>query len=321
MDAELQQVPNAGSFIARAAAMELHAAERRLVEYLLSIPEYELATATSAQLAERAQTSRSTLDRLARKFGFAGHKQLRKALLQDSRAMKAQVGSGPTLEPTITKADRPADIAFKVFNSASVRALKFAELLAGSSALDELVEAVLKARTIQIFGAGASAVVGLDMHQRLLRLGLAINFAEDAHTQIALAALMRRGDLAICISYSGQTKSTVRAAEVARGQGAFVAGVLGAAESPLAALTHIKVLSPPGVGLFGSDAVMTRILQVMFNEALFHCLAIRRDDLLENVHRIDAVLNEEKVDPGYRSPLGDAAPKPAKARRRTSDDN
>ncbi len=48
---------------------DLSGSEPRLVEY----PEFELATATSTQLAGRTGTSRSTSDRLARKFGSGGH--------------------------------------------------------------------------------------------------------------------------------------------------------------------------------------------------------------------------------------------------------
>jgi DNA-binding MurR/RpiR family transcriptional regulator len=288
------------SFMGQVATADLSVSERKLVEYLLSIPEFVLATATSNQLAEQTRTSRSTVDRLARKFGYGGHKEMRRALLQESRAMKAQVGASPVQEPAISEDDHPYEIAFKVFNNASVRALKFAELLFSSSELERLIEALLTSQNIKIFGAGSSAVVGLDMQQRLLRLGLPITFSEDAHTQIAFAALMGSGDLAICISYSGRTKLTVRAAEIASRQGATLAGILGAAESPLSQLCDIRILTPPGVGLFGTDAVMTRILQMMFNEVLFHCLALRSKKLLANAEKIDLVLNDEKVHSNYK---------------------
>ena len=291
-----------GGLLARVAGAELSAAERRLVNYLLSVPDYDLASTTSAELALRTSTSRSTIDRLARRFGFAGHRELRNGFLQDSHAMRATVGSSGPLDPEIRPGDSSADVAFKVFNSASVRALRFSELLASSNGLDALVEALLSARAIRLFGAGASAVVAMDLHQRLLRLGLAITFDGDAHTQIALAALMRPGDLAIAISYSGRTKSTLRAVEVACSQGARVAAILGAVDSPIAAAAELRILTPPGVGLFGNDAVMTRILQMMFNEVLFHCLALRSGDLLDNAQRIDTVLNEEKVGGTSRGP-------------------
>jgi len=211
--------------------------------------------------------------------------------------MMAGVDEAPTPPPQISDDDGPIEIAYKVFNNASVRALKFAELLSQTDALTRMVEAIDGARSIQIFGAGASAVVGLDMHQRLLRLGLRIGFAQDQHTQMAEAALLAPGDLAIAISYSGLTRTTVEAAATARERGAQVAAILAKPVSPLGDIADIQVLTPPGVGLFGTDAVMTRILQMMFNEVLFHSLALKDQSRLENVRRIDAVLNSEKMKP------------------------
>lgn len=281
--------------MARLSSANLSAAERRLTEHLLSLAEYDLATLTAADLADRAGSSRATIDRLARKFGYAGQRELRHALLRGSRAMKARVDEIKSTSPTIVDGDGPAEIAFKVFNNASVRALKFAELLSRSSELERLVDAVFAARSIEIFGAGSSAVVGMDMHQRLLRLGLPIGFAQDSHTQMAQAAMMGPSDLGIAISYSGATRSTVLAAQTARAKGARIAGIIAKPQSLLGELCDVHILTPPGVGLFGTDAVMTRILQMMFNEVLFHCVAMRDQRLLENVRAVDEALNAEKL--------------------------
>ena len=286
------------SLMTRLSQADLSSAEKRLIETLFSLADYELATLTSSALAERAGASRATVDRLARRFGYAGQKEMRHALLRESRAMRAGVDEIVTPSPQIALEDGPLEIAYKVFNNASVRALKFAELLAQTDVLPRLVAAMHGARSIQLFGAGASAVVALDMHQRLVRLGLRINMAQDAHTQIAQAALMGEGDLAVAISFSGMTRTTVEAAATARSRGASVAAIPAKAQSPLGDIADLKVLTPPGVGLFGTDASMTRILQMMLNEVLFHCLAVKDVGLLENVQRIDAVLNSEKIGAG-----------------------
>ena len=139
-----------------------------------------------------------------------------------------------------------ADIALKVFDTASVRALKFAEILASSTELGRLVEALRAAPSVQVFGAGASGVVAFDLHQRLLRLGIRIGFAEDHHNQIASASLMAPGELAIAISYSGQTRPTLQATEVAHSRGATIAAVLGVHGSPLERLADIAIITPPG---------------------------------------------------------------------------
>lgn len=275
----------------RVSHMPFSKAERKVVELLLSIAEYDVASLSAAALAERAGASRSTVDRLCRRLGYSGLKELRRALLGESRSAGRAQGVGPRIAPS----DGYGEIAYKVFHSASIRALRFAELLSRLPELPRLVEALRSAPNVQAFGAGASAVVAHDLSQRLLRLGIRIGFAEDHHDQIAMAAVMRPGDLAIAISFSGRTRLTLNACEIARSRGATVAAVLGVAQSPLQALADIPIITPPGISLYGADAVMTRVLEMMFNEVLFHCLVSRDPDLLANATRVEAALAADRA--------------------------
>ncbi|MFO1144386.1 MAG: MurR/RpiR family transcriptional regulator [Amaricoccus sp.] len=274
----------------RVSHMPFSKAERKVVELLLSIAEYDVASLSAAALAERAGTSRSSVDRLCRRLGYSGLKELRRALLGETR----RAGTAPAGQ-RIAPSDGYGEIAYKVFHSASVRALRFAELLARLPELPQLVEALRSSPNVQAFGAGASAVVAHDLSQRLLRLGIRIGFAEDHHDQIAMAAVMRPGDLAIAISFSGRTRLTLNAAEIARDRGATVAAVLGVPSSPLQVIADIPIITPPGISLYGADAVMTRVLEMMFNEVLFHCLVSRDPDLLANAARVEAALATDRA--------------------------
>ncbi len=278
----------------RISRMRFTSAQRKVVELLLSIAEYDVAGLSSEEIVKRSGTSRSTVDRLCKRLGYSGLKELRRALMHETRSMQKSVQGSVTSEP-ITPADNFNEIAYKVFHSASVRALRFADLLSQSNELEDMIKAIRKARSIQVFGVGASAVVALDLHQRLLRLGIRINFSEDHHNQLAAASVMERGDMAIAISYSGRTRLTLQAADTAKAQGAVVAAVVGVAESPLGSIADIPVITPPGVNLFGANAVMTRILELMFNEVVFHCLAFGNPLMMEKVSKVERDLNDERV--------------------------
>ena len=60
------------SLMTRLSQADLSSAEKRLIETLFSLADYELATLTSSALAERAGASPAAVDRLARRFGCAG---------------------------------------------------------------------------------------------------------------------------------------------------------------------------------------------------------------------------------------------------------
>ena len=87
----IQGADESVSLMTRLSQADLSSAEKRLIETLFSLADYELATLTSSALAERAGASRATVDRLARRFGYAGQKEMRHALLRESRAMRAGV--------------------------------------------------------------------------------------------------------------------------------------------------------------------------------------------------------------------------------------
>ncbi|WP_211177226.1 MurR/RpiR family transcriptional regulator [Pseudonocardia acidicola] len=61
------------------------------------------------------------------------------------------------------------------------------------SALAEAVSATSAARRIDIFGVGASAVVALDLQQKLHRIGLIAYQWSDTHAALTAAARSTRG--------------------------------------------------------------------------------------------------------------------------------
>ncbi|MFV0335935.1 MAG: MurR/RpiR family transcriptional regulator [Tropicimonas sp.] len=276
----------------RLSRMTFSPAEKRVIELMLSVAEFEVAGLSAAAIARRSGTSRSTVDRLCKRLGYNGLKDMRRALLMESRSMQSPVSG--KLADRIDHSDSFTEIAYKVFHSASVRSLRFADLLSHSNDLDRLVNSIRDAKSVQVFGVGASAVVALDMHQRLMRLGIHISFFEDHHNQIAGAALMEPGDLAIAISYSGRTSQTLHAANIARSRGATLAAVLGVAGSPLGGICDIPIILPPGINLFGANAVMTRALEILFNEVIFHCLAFGNDYMMQNVAQIENTLRGQR---------------------------
>lgn len=120
----------------------------------------------------------------------------------------------------------------------------------------------------------------LKAHRVNVTVGIRIGFAEKHHDQIAMAAVMRPGDLAIAISFSGCTRPTLKSAKIARSHEATVAAVLGVPDPPLPGLADIPIITLPGISLSGPDAVMTRMLELMFDEVVLHRLVSRHPDLL-----------------------------------------
>jgi DNA-binding MurR/RpiR family transcriptional regulator len=272
----------------RATTVSLFPTERRIVELLLAIPSYELGAMTSSDLSEKSGASRSSIDRLSRKLGYQGLKDMRRSMLleQAERDEPQPFGEG--------RGSTTEDIARRVMAALSTRSDVMVRLIAESHAFDQLVEWLTTARAIHMFGAGESAVVCSAFEARLVRLGLPILFTPEYHTQVTRASLMGPQDVAVAISHSGGTKSTVRAATIAKGNGARLAVIGGIANSPLARKADLFLQLPTGP-LPGSAEVLDRIVAIGLAQVVFECLAARRPDMLASSVRIDDAFNEDRI--------------------------
>lgn len=268
--------------------MSLFPAEQRIVEQLLAIPSIELAIMTSSDLSEKSGASRSTIDRLSRKLGYQGLKDMRKSLLLEQSSREGFAGEERKRSSTV------GDIARRVMSALVARAEAMVEIAAQSLSLDNLVEWLTTVRTIQVFGAGESAVVCEAFELRLVRLGLPIYFTPEYHEQVTRASMMGPQDIALAITHSGATKSTIRAALIAKERGARLVVIGGIANAPLPKKADLFIQLPTGE-LPGSAEVLDRIIAIAMAEVVFEYLAARRPDMLATSVRIDDTFNDDRL--------------------------
>ena len=85
--------------------------------------------------------------------------------------------------------------------------------------LDEInkaVKAIMSAERLDIYGIGASAIVAQDAMHKFMRINKACTAYLDNHMQLASAANLTSKDVAMGISYSGQTIDTIEALRLAK---------------------------------------------------------------------------------------------------------
>lgn len=283
------------NLIHRMTQSKVSPTERRLVEYLLSLSEYKLATLSTDEICQNANASRATIGRLAKRFGYTGQRELRMEILKSSRAMKAQVESSPESSPDLSASDTAIEVVHKVFGNCSVRALRFSDMLEQSDVLENTLNEILAASRIITFGVGQSAIAAFDLYQRLLRIGLSIHCDLDCHTQLVKASLMEESDLAIIISYSGVTREMVEVAHTVKERNSKLLVVTAKSGSQLDEMADLTVLTPPGTGLYGMDAAMNRMMQIMFNEVIYQCLVVDSPSRVVIADQVNRALDRGKL--------------------------
>ncbi|BAS28273.1 MurR/RpiR family transcriptional regulator [Limnochorda pilosa] len=268
----------------RASYSSLRPSERRVADFVLKQPERVTALSVT-EMAARAQTSESTVVKLAQRLGYKGYQQLKMVLA-------GEVGSARTAEGRIygeiRVGDSLADIKEKLIRS-EMQGLQETLPLLDEESLARSQEAILGARRIHFYGVGASGMVALDAQHKFARIGLPAWAYVDPHQATAFASLLREGDVAIGISYSGNTLDVLEAIQTAGRAGATTVAITAQMGSPLARAAAITLVTGAVESPFRSGAMVSRICQLAVVDILFIAVAVRRPDesfaSLERSHR------------------------------------
>jgi DNA-binding MurR/RpiR family transcriptional regulator len=251
----------------RAVLPSLRPAQRRVAEAVLRNPA-GTAELSIGRLANQCETSVATVLRFCRSAGFQGYPELRIALARETSREAAGNADGAALSPDIERNDTLEDIVAKIAFS-DAKAVEDTAATLDLAALHGAVEAVSRARRIDIYGVGASGFVGQDLHQKLHRIGLLAFVWPDPHAALTSAALLDTQCVAIAISHTGTTTDTVDALRAARESGARTIAITNFQPSPLTGCADLVLTTAARETTFRSGAMASRIAQLAVIDCLF----------------------------------------------------
>lgn len=257
----------------RGLAPSLVPSQRRVADAILTNPS-DVAAMTISELAVAADTSETTVLRLCQELGVRGYRDLRVALAAEGGRARERAGSRE-VGPDIAPSDSLDDVIAKITYADSEAIADTARLL-DRAALARVVDALVGARRVDVFGVGASAFVAMDLQQKLHRIGL-ISFSwADQHAALTAAALLGPRDVAIGVSHTGSTKDTVETINLARANGATTVALTSVPRSPLADAVHHRLITASRETTFRSGAMGSRIAALSVVDVVFVAVAQRR---------------------------------------------
>ncbi|MFC7490127.1 MULTISPECIES: MurR/RpiR family transcriptional regulator [unclassified Knoellia] len=225
---------------------------------------------TITELALVAHTSETTVLRFCKRLGLKGYPQLRLGLAAESALPREQRMAGSDISATDTIDDIVAKVAS--INSSAVE--ETAQQL-DRVALKKAADALAGATRADIYGIGASAIVGADLQQKLHRIGV-VSFAwNDPHIALTSATLLTKRDVAIGISHSGATSETIESLAAARQRGATTIVVTNFPLSPLATSADIVLTTAARETSLRSGATASRIAALTVVDCLYIAVAQR----------------------------------------------
>ncbi len=212
---------------------ELRKSDRKVADALLENP-HRILNSTVLETAEIAAVSQPTVIRFCSAIGCDGFQNFKIRLAQS-----LALGT-PATQSAISEEDSPAEIAVKIFDY-TLTSLDWARHKLDIEQINTAVDVILEARSMEIFGFGASAIVAQDLQQKFPLLGIPCHASTDSHQQLMAASMMRRGDVAVAISNTGTTLSIIELARLAREQGAKVISITGEMHTALVDYSDVVI--------------------------------------------------------------------------------
>lgn len=280
---------NSGTFIKfREVASDLTAAEKKVADYILRRSD-EVIHMSITELAQKSESSESTIVRLCKKLRLRGYQELRVALAQDLASPVRQI------HEKVHLTDTPEQTMRKVFQAAA-QALSDTESVLKVDHLAKAVEFVKDARSISFFGVGASGVIAQDAFYRFSKLGINCHVATDGHGQINKAVLLKAGDVAIGISHSGRSRDVVRTLDIARKQGAKTIAITQFGHSPITEVADTVLFTSSRETAFRTEAMASRIAQAAILDSLFVSVSLTRyEEVIQNYERSREITSELRI--------------------------
>lgn len=236
----------------------LSPAQQRVAEYVLQNPSEAMQASVQA-IAATCGTSVSTVVRLAKDIGFEGLKEMKLALA-------LEIG---TLIPNLTTRDQPGHGDASELLENTLLGLKETAAALDFTTVRRVAELLAAARHVDVYGASTSHLVGLDLLEKLKRLGIYASAYENSYMQAISSAGLGPQDVAVAVTYSGETRSVIESLASAREQGAKTVALTNFLDSSVVEFADFVLTTSVSRHLIPDGSLGGRISQLHVVDTLF----------------------------------------------------
>lgn len=239
---------------------DLTPTEKKIADYVLSDPQ-KVARSTIRIISDDLNIADSTFFQFTRRLGFDGFKEFKISVLSEEKDISANI------HEDIKETDDDQQVAKKVFNS-SINSLSNTLKLLDMNSLKQAKDIMLKSDVVQFIGVGGSAFVSGDAYHKFLRSPINVRHSFDYHIQLMEASLLTENDCAFIISHTGRSKETLDIAKQLKDQNVKIISLTGHAQSPLARVSDVILLTEADETGYRSEALTSRIAQLSIIDTL-----------------------------------------------------
>jgi DNA-binding MurR/RpiR family transcriptional regulator len=192
-------------------------------------------------------------------------------------ATPATNATNATLTGDISR-DDDLEVAVAKLAAAEEGALRATVSQIDVATLRRVVDAIVTARRMDIYGVGVSGLAANDLWQKLTRIGRDCHVYVEGHLALTSASLLGPGDVALAVSNSGEITDVLDPVRVAKELGAATIAVTSQPRSPLARLVQHTLITVGREEPLRPGAMASRMSQLLVTDAIFVGVAQRNYD-------------------------------------------
>ena len=235
--------------------------QKVIADYILANTK-KVIMLSMASLAQACDTSETTIIRFLRKLDYDSYQVFRVKVAQELSAE-----SPISIYEEIKSDDKPDDIKNKVIQL-TMGAIKDLSSIIHEDKIAEFSSQIQAANRIIFIGVGASGMIAADAFHKFLRLGLDVVVCNDSHIMSIYCTHAKKDDFIIVISHSGESCEVLDAVKLAKEKGAVIGAITSYPRSTLSRVADIVLLSSARETEYRSDAMISRILQLVIIDIL-----------------------------------------------------
>lgn len=226
--------------------------EKKIFHFIMNNFE-EIMYKSLTDIANACKVGEATVLRFCRKLGYKGYQDFKFSL---ARELTPQQNN-----------DTDQTYTSKVKNN-MVQALEDTYSFVNEEELQKAIDLLSDKSNLVVFGVSSSGIAGLDMQNRLMRIGINIEVITDSHNQMIRSNSLDSNSVIIAISLTGSTKDIVDAVLNGRKHGAKVIAITNYMESPLTKYADIVLLTSAKENPLDSGLLVSKVSQLLIIDLL-----------------------------------------------------
>lgn len=277
---------------------DLRRSEKQAADYILEHLE-QVADEPIDRLARAAGVSQPTILRMLKSLGYKGYKDFRYQLVAELAKSgesvendgQPQLMYGYTLDKKDGLEEIPVNITMTTERMLEETLKNFSGKI-----YKRVIEALKNARLIDIYGVENSEVTAVDLLTKLLYLGLPCRHFTDCYLQQIAAGRLTDQDVAVGISYSGESKDTVDAMKAAKRSGACTVAITNFKDSTIARYADILICTSQDQHFYG-NAIFSRSTQIQIVDMIYMGLiSSDYEHYVEQLNKCEKVVRNKAYD-------------------------